>query len=109
VAERREASGNILFSFRTPPEFARYLVAKGSVAVDGISLTVNAASDDGFTVNIIPHTASMTTLKGRRPGDRINIETDIIGKYVERLLGARSSGRADDDVTLELLAKSGFL
>lgn len=109
VAERRDASGNIVFAFRIPREFARYLVAKGSVAVDGISLTVNAVSDDGFTVNIIPHTASMTTLKGRRPGDRVNIETDILGKYVERLLGGTTGERKEGSVTLELLAKSGFL
>lgn len=109
VAERHEVSGNIVFSFRIPRESTRYLVAKGSAAVDGISLTVNTVSDDGFAVNIIPHTASLTTLKGCRPGDRVNIETDILGKYVERLLGGVTGERTEGGVTLELLAKNGFM
>ncbi|HEY6837342.1 MAG TPA: riboflavin synthase, partial [Geobacteraceae bacterium] len=65
-------------------------------------------TDEGFSVNIIPHTASRTTLQGRRRGDSVNIETDILGKYVERLFAGRSSAR-DAGVSLELLAKSGFL
>lgn len=109
IAERREVSGNIFFGFRIPGGFARYLVAKGSVTIDGISLTVNTVSDDGFTVNIIPHTAAMTTLSGARPGGRVNIETDILGKYVERLLGAGSGDRKGEGLTLELLAKNGFM
>ncbi|AJE03305.1 riboflavin synthase [Geobacter pickeringii] len=109
ISERRELSGNIVFGFRSSSEHARYLVAKGSVAIDGISLTVNAVSSDGFSVNIIPHTAAKTTLGTARAGDRVNIETDILGKYVERLLGAGGPGRRGDGVSLELLAKSGFL
>jgi len=64
----------------------RYVVEKGSVAVDGVSLTVAGVDDDRFRVAIIPHTASVTTLGGRRPGDRVNLEFDLIAKYVERLL-----------------------
>jgi riboflavin synthase len=110
LAGRREVSGNILFVFRVASEFSRYLVAKGSVAVDGISLTVNTVDADSFSVNVIPHTAAKTTLEHRRAGDRVNIETDILGKYIERLLGAGSDpGRRDRGVTLELLAKNGFL
>ncbi len=109
VSERRETSGNIVFGFRIPGQFARYLVAKGSVTIDGISLTVNTVSDDGFSVNIIPHTAAKTTLNGMRPGGRVNIETDILGKYVERLLAFGSAGQKEGGLTLELLAKSGFL
>ncbi|HYS42832.1 MAG TPA: riboflavin synthase [Geobacteraceae bacterium] len=106
VAERREASGNIMFSFRIPGEFSRYLVEKGSVAIDGISLTVNSVTADGFTVNVIPHTAERTILKEKRAGDEVNIETDIIGKYLERLLSAKAESKG---VTLDLLAKNGFL
>jgi riboflavin synthase len=106
VAERREVSGNLVISFRVPVEFARYLVAKGSVAIDGISLTVNSVAADSFSVNIIPHTAVKTTLHDRKPGDEVNIETDILGKYVERLLSAAAGGGG---VTLDLLAKNGFL
>ncbi|WP_298269553.1 riboflavin synthase [Geobacter sp.] len=109
VSERREISGNIVFGFRIPTGFARYLVTKGSVAIDGISLTVNTVSGDGFSVNLIPHTAAMTTLGAARPGYQVNIETDILGKYVERLLGAGTSERRGNGVSLELLAKSGFL
>ena len=71
---------------RVPPELLPYLVEKGSVTVDGVSLTVVTPLDDGFTVAIIPHTAAVTTLGSRRPGDAVNIEVDVIAKYVERML-----------------------
>jgi riboflavin synthase len=67
----------------------RYLVEKGSISVDGVSLTVVDLTDEGFTVAVIPHTAEVTTLGGRRPGDRVNLEYDLIAKYVERLLPGR--------------------
>jgi riboflavin synthase len=67
----------------------RYLVEKGSISVDGVSLTVVDLTDEGFTVAVIPHTAEVTTLGGRRPGDRVNLEFDLIAKYVERLLPGR--------------------
>jgi len=106
IIERRELSGNTVFAFRLPRDSARYVVAKGSVTIDGISLTVNAVTGDGFSVNIIPHTAASTTLQFRKPGDDVNIETDILGKYVERLLAGQKEGTG---LTLELLAKNGFL
>ena len=67
----------------------RYLVEKGSVAVDGVSLTVVSVDGDGFTVAVIPHTAAVTTLGLRRPGERVNLEFDLVAKYVERLLESR--------------------
>lgn len=73
---------------RVPESLTRYLVEKGSVTVDGVSLTVVDALDDGFTVAIIPHTADVTTLGARRPGDLVNIEVDVMAKYVERLMVA---------------------
>jgi riboflavin synthase len=72
-----------------PPDLARYLVLKGSVAVDGISLTVAALAGAAFTVAIIPYTLEQTNLKAARAGDRVNLEMDVIAKYVERLLGPR--------------------
>jgi riboflavin synthase len=108
VSERREVSGNSVFSFRLAERFARYCIEKGSVAIDGISLTINTVSGDGFSVNIIPHTGDRTTLRLRSPGDEVNIETDVIGKYVERLL-AGGNNENKKGVSLELLAKSGFL
>ena len=73
---------------RVPESLTRYLVEKGSVTVDGVSLTVVDALDDGFTVAIIPHTADVTTLGTRRPGELVNIEVDVMAKYVERLMAA---------------------
>ncbi|HEU5037172.1 MAG TPA: riboflavin synthase [Nocardioides sp.] len=69
-----------------PPALARYLVDKGSISVDGVSLTVVEAGDDRFTVSLIPETLARTTLGTRQPGDRVNLEVDVIAKYVERLL-----------------------
>ncbi len=108
IVSRREVSGNLIFEFRIAKEYTRYIIEKGSVAIDGISLTVNTVSDEGFTVNVIPHTARMTTLCYGKPGEEVNIETDILGKYVERLLSGRNSGK-ESGVTMELLAKNGFL
>lgn len=74
---------------RMPAELTRYVVEKGSITVDGVSLTVVDALDDGFTVAVIPHTAEVTTLGVRRPGDRVNLEVDVTAKYVEKLVGAQ--------------------
>ncbi len=99
-------SGNHQLQFTLPPEHARYLVEKGSVTIDGISLTVNAVSQDGFMVNIIPHTYANTTLGQLRTGDRVNIETDIIGKYVERLTSPWKTGNS---LSMKTLAENGFI
>jgi riboflavin synthase len=72
---------------RVTEPLSRYLVEKGSVTVDGVSLTVVEPGDDGFTVAVIPHTAAVTTLGGKQPGDLVNLEVDVVAKYVERLLG----------------------
>ena len=71
---------------RMPPELLRYVVAKGSITVDGCSLTVVDVFDDGFSIAVIPHTAEVTTLGTKGPGDRVNLEVDVMAKYVERLL-----------------------
>jgi riboflavin synthase len=107
VAERVQQGNAWRFGCRLDPALARLLVIKGSVAIDGISLTVNAVAGDGFSVMIIPHTLERTTLARCRVGDSVNIETDLIGKYVARLLGAGREETAG--VSMELLAKSGFL
>lgn len=92
------------FVFEVSDHLSRTLVGKGSVAVDGISLTVSKLEKGFFDVYVIPHTLERTTLKWRRPGDRVNIETDIIGKYVEKFVSPDGEG-----LTLETLVKSGFL
>ena len=71
---------------RMPEDLRRYVIEKGSITVDGVSLTVVQATDDGFTVAVIPHTAEVTTLGAKQPGDTVNLEVDLIAKYTERLL-----------------------
>ena len=85
----REQQGNaILMQFEAPENIMRYCVSKGSITVDGISLTINAVKPHSFEVAIIPHTAKVTTLGLKQVGDQVNLESDLIGKYVERLLEA---------------------
>ena len=87
LVSRVDRGANLVLTFRPPAALLRYIVAKGSIAIDGVSLTVNGVDDAGFDVAIIPHTAEETTLAGKRPGARVNLEVDVIGKYVEKLLG----------------------
>jgi riboflavin synthase len=84
------------------------IVEKGSIAIDGISLTVNSVEAETFTVMVIPHTLEHTTLGSRHQGGTINLETDILGKYVARLLGTRSKS-TPEGLTLDKLAENGFL
>jgi riboflavin synthase len=96
------------FRFALPAALARYAVEKGSIAVDGISLTVASLRDGSFDVAVIPHTFARTTLGDRRPGDRVNLEVDLLGKYVERLLAARlgdADALARDERLKRLLAE----
>ena len=79
---------SLLCRFAAPETVARYLVEKGSVAVDGVSLTVFRCDDRGFSVAVIPHTAQVTTLGGLQPGDEVNLESDMIARYVEKLASA---------------------
>lgn len=88
-----------------PGEVLRYVVEKGSIAVDGISLTVASCDRSGLTIAVIPHTLKATTLDAKRAGDKVNLEADILGKYVEKLLGRLGPGR----VTEETLRDAGFM
>ncbi|MDR1242463.1 MAG: riboflavin synthase [Deltaproteobacteria bacterium] len=91
VAKVGSSGSSLVLRLNFPPEFSGQIVAKGSVAVDGVSLTVNACGEDFFEVNVIPATQSGTTIAGWRAGRKINLETDLIGKYVERMLDARTN------------------
>jgi riboflavin synthase len=106
LARSSETSGNRVLQFSLPAEHARYLITKGSVAINGISLTVNTVTSAGFSVNIIPLTQTSTTLTTLRIGDEVNIETDIIGKYVERLTLPWKQGGG---LSMKILAENGFL
>jgi riboflavin synthase len=105
--ESRTSHGNaVLLNFSVPREQVRMLVEKGSVAIEGISLTVNQVTGNGFSVSIIPHTLEKTTLAGSGPGTKVNIETDIIGKYVARLVAPHA---AAGGLTMEKLMQNGFM
>ena len=101
--------GSWTVSVAYPPELARYLVFKGSVAVEGISLTIAGLADEYFEIAVIPKTWQLTNLSHLRPGDAVNLEADIIAKYVERILtvGGRGAG-ASGPLTLEKLAELGY-
>ena len=102
----------------TPDKLLKYIVEKGSIAIDGISLTVARLTDDSFSVSVIPHTGEETTLLTKKPGDIVNLENDIVGKYVERLLNFNTSQKSTTDnktdrstnskITMDFLAENGF-
>lgn len=102
IIERTPKAGSIVLGVAVGEDLSRYIVEKGSIAVDGISLTVNRFAKDRFYVNIIPHTIENTTLSFKKAGDTVNIETDILGKYVEKLL--QPGGRVD----MDFLREHGF-
>lgn len=95
----------VWYTIKTPLPVLRYIIEKGSIAIDGISLTVASVNKDSFRVSIIPHTASLTTLSSFRVGDSVNLENDCIGKYVERLMGKEIQ---NNHITAGFLAEHGF-
>ncbi|MDX9875782.1 MAG: riboflavin synthase, partial [Spongiibacteraceae bacterium] len=94
VVERREDARSIRLSVRAPDELARYIAHKGSICVDGVSLTVNAVDGALFELNIVPHTATVTIIDGYRSGTRVNLEVDVIARYLERLLQGEAAARS---------------
>lgn len=111
IRERRPEGDFTLFSFQVPAGLGKYIVEKGSITINGISLTVNYCDDKIFKVAIIPHTLAVTTLGDAKAGDQVNIEVDLIGKYVEKLLVGytRDAGAESADISKEFLARHGFL
>ena len=100
----------IWVSIGTSPQILHLIVEKGSICIDGISLTVAKVDEEGFQVSVIPHTGEETTLLGKVPGDLVNLENDVIGKYVERLLGLGKSEeeKKESGITMEFLQEFGF-
>ncbi len=110
VVSRREDGRSVRFRMRAPDNLAHYIAAKGSVCVDGISLTVNAVEGAEFELNIVPHTLVETTMGEFQPGRTFNLEVDIIARYLERLLlGERAAQPSSEGVTKELLLRCGFM
>jgi len=110
IRSRHQEGNAIFFTIEAPPEVLRYCVVKGSITVDGISLTINDVSAHGFSVAIIPHTAKVTTLGLKQVNDPVNLESDLIGKYVERLLQERSQlPKSTPIIDKDYLQKRGLI
>jgi len=114
IKSRKTEENAIIITFNIPESVSYYIIKKGSVAVDGISLTVNECDHESFQVSIIPHTAKLTTLGFKKISDSVNVETDMIGKYVERFVTqTKASGNEKktekSSVDMQLLARTGFI
>ena len=114
IKSRKTEENAIIITFNIPESVSYYIIKKGSVAVDGISLTVNECDHESFQVSIIPHTAKLTTLGFKKISDSVNVETDMIGKYVERFVTqTKASGNEKEteksSVDMQLLARTGFI
>lgn len=109
VVCRREAARSVQFRIKAPEGLARYIAEKGSVCVDGVSLTVNAVHGVEFEVNIVPHTLAETTLDVIREDSRVNLEVDLVARYLERLIHGEYAAQGGSEITREFLAKHGFI
>lgn len=105
IASQKREDNAVWVKIKTPAPLLRYIVEKGSIAIDGVSLTVAAVTDTDFSVSIIPHTGAQTILLGKKPGDQVNLECDVIGKYVEKLTAPHKTG----GISTNFLAENGFL
>ena len=112
LQQRKTLANAILITIGVPENLSRYMIEKGSVAVDGTSLTINRCDSNSFDISIIPHTAGLTTVGFKKVGDEVNIEADMIGKYVERFVlhpGRPDKKTAVGGIDAAFLAKSGFI
>lgn len=108
ITDVRKDDNAVWYTVTAAPSLLRYIVEKGSIAIDGISLTVATVAAGRFSVSVIPHTAAVTVLGRKRPGDIVNLETDIIGKYVEKLLRPAADTAPKGGISLEFLTENGF-
>lgn len=110
ISEQRPEGIAVVVTISTPPELLKYIIKKGSIAIDGISLTVTEVTDTSFSVSLIPHTAKETTLGLKKVGDSVNLETDILGKYVERMLTWNQKQEdKKDTLDMNMLLENGFV
>ena len=110
ILEQRPEGIAVVTTIGAGPELLKYIIKKGSIAIDGISLTVTEVTDTSFSVSLIPHTAKETTLGIKKVGEKVNLETDIIGKYVERMLSFQAKPLAKEEkLSMDFLAQNGFL
>jgi len=108
ITDIKRDDNAILYNIRADDKIMKYIVEKGSVAIDGISLTIAEVSSESFKVSIIPHTAKSTILSGKTVGDIVNLENDMIGKYVEKLMGYGQDIKQKSNITREFLTKFGY-
>ena len=108
VVDLRKEGESWRYGVRVPEDFAQYIVLKGSITIDGISLTVADWHDRIAEIAVIPYTYEHTNIRDRKPGDAVNLEGDILGKYVERYLEARGESRRPPSLTIEALVREGF-
>jgi len=108
ILDQRDDGRSWRFTVEAPAELARYIARKGSICVNGISLTVNEVDGAVFGINIVPHTLAETTLGTTRPGDAVNLEVDLLARYLERLLLGEQAAQPGAGVTMALLQSSGF-
>ena len=108
ISHIRRDDNAIWYTIQTQPALLRYVVEKGSITVDGISLTVATVGETSFSISAIPHTVRQTVLHHRRKGDLVNLETDIIGKYIEKLLQPAAPQPKESTITRDLLSRCGF-
>jgi len=108
VVSRRDDARSVRFEFRVPDQLARFVAEKGSICIDGTSLTVNGVDGAVFDVNIVPHTLAHTVLGGYRSGTRVHLEVDVIARYLERILLGGDAARTSSPVTMDTLRRTGF-
>jgi riboflavin synthase len=108
VVKVTDDARSIKYRIKVPESLKKYIAVKGSVCVDGTSLTVNTVNDSEFEINIVPHTQEKTIIKNYKAGSEVNIEVDLVARYLERLLSG-SSESIDGGVNIEMLAKAGFV
>ena len=108
IVETRPEENAVIVTISASPEILALIVEKGSIAIDGISLTVASLTPTTFSVSLIPHTAAQTVLLKKHAGDVVNLENDVVGKYVQRLLGSAAGTPASSSLTLEYLQANGF-
>ncbi len=109
LTEQKPDARSVRLTFQVPDELAKYIAEKGSICIDGISLTVNTVNGALFSVNIVPHTLKETTLAEIKVGNPVNLEVDLLARYLERLLLGDKAAKPQPEITEELLRNSGFL
>ncbi|WP_421617449.1 riboflavin synthase [Brevibacillus sp. TJ4] len=111
ILSRQPHANAVLFRIEAAPQLLKYVIPRGSICIDGISLTVVDVEEQSFAVSIIPHTLAQTNLQDLRAGDWVNLEMDVIGKYIERLMGARRTdeGKTENGLSLAFLQENGFV